>query len=199
MATRDPKQCIIDYLSQPLEQLQPSPPPPPGAPLTGWRAESRSGGGLGAKAATIQFLQERRLPDRQVHLVAFENETGQQEQWICCIIASDSGDWQFVGGANIPGEETMPRRGYPWVNLARGGRDLLWAGGRVLDQGLGVIRVRLLSANNRLCWEMRYGQVDKERERGENSWSKARKKHLIKTERGSPCRCMPAHSNPSPI
>ena len=42
----------------------------------------------------------------------------------------------------------MPRRGYPLVNLARGGRDLIWAGGRVLDQGLGVIRVRVLSANN---------------------------------------------------
>lgn len=148
MIARDPKQVILDYLCQPLGQLQPSPPPPPGVPLTGWRAESRCGGGLGAKAATVQFLQERRLSDRQVHLVAFENEMGQQKQWICCIKASASGDWQFVGGASIGGAETMPKRDYPSVNLARGGRDLLWAGGRVLDQGLGVIRVRLLSANN---------------------------------------------------
>jgi hypothetical protein len=148
MASSDPKQVICDYLSQPLGQLQPGPPPSPDAPLTRWQGEIRSGGGLGARASTIQFLQERLLPDRQVHLVAFENETGEQQQWICCIIASDAGEWQFVGGANISGEETMPRRDYPWVGLASGGRDLLWAGGRVLDQGLGVIRVRLLSANS---------------------------------------------------
>jgi hypothetical protein len=155
MTARDPKQFILDYLCQPLGQLQPHPPPPPGAPLTGWRAESRSGGGLAAKAATVQFLQERRLPDRQVHLVAFENETGHQEQWICCIKVADSGDWQFLGGANVGEEDTMPKRSNPSVNLAAGwSGDLLWAGGRVLNKGLDVVRVRLISANNLILEDM---------------------------------------------
>jgi hypothetical protein len=43
----------------------------------------------------------------------------------------------------------MPRRGYPWVNLAGSGRGgLLWAGGRVLDNGLDVIHVHLIAANS---------------------------------------------------
>ena len=42
----------------------------------------------------------------------------------------------------------MPNRSYPWVNLAGGwNRDLFWAGGRVLDNGLDVVRVRLISEN----------------------------------------------------
>lgn len=152
MSARDPKQAILDYICQPFGQLYPSPPPPPGVPLTGWQAERRRGGGLAAKAATVQFLQERCLPDRQIHLVGFENETGQQEQWICCIKVGTRGAWQFAGGAGgaHAGEEApLPRRGTPSVNLAAGWRgDLFWAGGRVHNKGLDVVRVRLIAANH---------------------------------------------------
>jgi len=42
----------------------------------------------------------------------------------------------------------MPKRNYPWVNLAGGwSRDLFWAGGSVLDNGLDLVRVRLISGN----------------------------------------------------
>jgi hypothetical protein len=152
MSARDPKQAILDFICQPLGQIQPSSPLPPGVPLTEWVAERRRGGGLGAKASTVQFLQERRLPDRQIHLVAFENETGQQEQWICYVKVATRGDWQFAGGAggtNGGEEDSMPQRGTPSVNLGAGWRgDLFWAGGRVRTKGLDVVRVRLISANN---------------------------------------------------
>ena len=152
MSAHDPKQAVLDYICQPLGQLHPSPLPPPGVPLTGWRAERRSGGGLAAKASTVQFLQERCLPDRQVHLVAFENETGHQEQWICCIRVTNSRDWQFAGGdggANGGEEDPMPQRGTPSVNLGAGWRgDLFWAGGWVRTKGLDVVRVRLIAANH---------------------------------------------------
>jgi hypothetical protein len=43
----------------------------------------------------------------------------------------------------------MPQRGNPSVNLGAGWRgDLFWAGGRVHNKGLDVVRVRLISANN---------------------------------------------------
>ena len=48
----------------------------------------------------------------------------------------------------MPTVETMPRRAYAWANLAGGWKDnLLWAGGRVLDNGLNVVRVSLISNN----------------------------------------------------
>ncbi len=151
MTEHDPKQAIIDYVSQPLGPLEPSPPPPPDMQGQGpqpWRATTRSGGGLGARASTVQFLQQRSLPDRQLHLVAFENEAGQRDQWLCCVLQDRPGHWRFAGGANIGSAKSMPVRSHPWANLAGGWKgDLLWAGGRVLDNGLDVVRVRLISEN----------------------------------------------------
>jgi hypothetical protein len=148
MTESDAKQAIIDYISLPQAPLEPSPPLPPGVQPQGRPGMIRRGGGLGARVATIRFLQERSLPDRQLHYVAFENEEGDQEHWLCCVLQEMPGHWRFVGGANMSNVETMPRRAYAWANLAGGWNDkLLWAGGRVLDNGLNVVRVSLISDN----------------------------------------------------
>jgi hypothetical protein len=142
----DPKQVIIEHISQPLGPLEPSPPPPAGVQLRGQPGMIRRGGGLGARASTVRFLQERSLPGRQLYVVMFENEEGQQEQWFQCVLQDMPDHWRNAGGANIGKGEEMPKRDYPWVNLAGGWRrDLFWAGGRVLDNGLNVVRVRLIS------------------------------------------------------
>jgi hypothetical protein len=148
MVGNDPKQAIIEHLSEPLGQIEPNPPPPPGIQLQGKPGISRKGEGLGAKKSTVKFLQERSLSDRQLHLVAFENETGQQQQWLLCVKSLTPDSWITAGGASIGGVETMPKNSNPWVNLAAGWQqDLFWAGGRVLDNGLDVVRVRLISEN----------------------------------------------------
>lgn len=56
MTENEPKQVIIDYLCRPLGVVEPSHP----SPVTGentWRGVTHRGGGLGAKAATVQFLK----------------------------------------------------------------------------------------------------------------------------------------------
>lgn len=78
MTGNDPKQAIIEYISQPLGQIEPAPPLPPGIERKGTQGIMRKGGGLGAKVQTIRFLQEQSLPDLQLHVVTFENEDGQQ-------------------------------------------------------------------------------------------------------------------------
>jgi hypothetical protein len=148
MTVPDPKQAIIDHISRPLAPLEPSPPLPPNIQLQGKPGMIRRGGGLGAKAETVRFLQERSLRDRQLHLVVFENEEGKQGQWLCCVLQDVSSYWSFAGGANVGSVETMPGRSYPWANLAGGWKgNLFWAGGRVLDNGMNVVRVRLISDN----------------------------------------------------
>ena len=148
MIESNPKQVIIEYISRPLAPLELAPPPPPDAPLQGQPGMIRRGGGLGAKVATIHFLQERNLPNRQLHIVTFENEEGYHDQWLCCVLQDRPKHWRYAGGANIGHVNEMPRRGYPWVNMAGGWKgNLLWAGGHVLDNGLDVVRVRLISEN----------------------------------------------------
>lgn len=149
MTEQEPKQTIIEYLSRPLGVLQPSSPPPAGVDQSTWHpGEARSGGGLGAKATTICFFQDRQRPGRQLHEVAFENETGQQEHWLCCVREFTPGHWRFVGGGNVAEVEHTPKRSHPWANLAGSlGKEVAWAGGRVLDNGLDVVLVRLTSEN----------------------------------------------------
>ena len=149
MTGSDPKQVIIDYLIRPLGEIQPPSPPPPGYDTSKWKSGvSRSGGGLAAKAETIQFLQAREHPHCQLHEVRFEDETGKQDHWLLCIRETTPGSWRFAGGGNVGEVEHAPRRDSAWANLAGGwSKDLFWAGGRVLDNGLDVVRVRLTSQN----------------------------------------------------
>src|ERR1051326_586990 len=100
MTTSDPKQVIIEYISQSLSKLE-TDSPSAGIQIPGYPALTRKGGGLGAKSATVSFLQERSLIDRQLHLVAFEGEAGQLDLWLCCVLQDMSGHWQSAGNANI--------------------------------------------------------------------------------------------------
>src|SRR5258706_15287457 len=78
MATSDPKQAIIDFLSQPegIVVSQPDPNTPPVLKNGRWVRQGtvQRGGGMGARVSTITFLKERRIPHRQVPAVAFEVE-----------------------------------------------------------------------------------------------------------------------------
>ena len=156
MAEHDPKQAIAEYVSLPLGVVRPNPPLP--IPALGQRrqGELRCGGGLGALEGTIHFFQERRLPDRQLHEITFEDEAGQQQHWLCSVIQNQQGDWRVGGGANVSDAKHAPVRDHPWANLAGGGwNDQFWAGGRVLDNGLDVVRVRLISKMGR-SWMTRF-------------------------------------------
>jgi hypothetical protein len=147
MTESDPKQVIIEHISEPLGQIEPEPALPSGIERKGIRGITRKGGGLGAKVQTIRFLQERTLPDLRLHAVTFENEDGRQDWWFCCVRQYLPGHWRSAGGANFHPAKNISRE-HPWINLAGGwNRDFLWAGGRVLDNGLDVVRVRLISEN----------------------------------------------------
>lgn len=149
MEENDPRQVVIDYISRPQGPIiEESTQPMPSGEGRAWRGITRAPGGLGAKASTIQFLQQRSIPDRQLHLVTFEDEEGRLASWFCCVLLEPSGHWRFAGGANVGGVEGMPKRDAPWVNM--GGswkKNLFWAGGRVLDNGLNVVRVQLVAEN----------------------------------------------------
>lgn len=149
MAGNDSKQVIIDYLIRPLGEIQPPRPPPPDYDTNKWKVGvSRSGGGLGAKTETIRFLQAREHPHCQLHEVRFEDETGRQDSWLLCVRETTPGSWRFAGGGNVGEIGHAPVRASAWANLAGGwNKELFWAGGRVLDNGLDVVRVRLTSKN----------------------------------------------------
>ena len=155
MNRQDPKQVIADFASRPPGTLQPDL-----LPLRSrsehrpWREVHRAGG-FGAKPITIRFFQERKIPGRQLHEVTFENEEGKQEHWLCYVQESTSGDWRFAGGGNVSEIEHSPRRSHPWANLAGGwdGKGF-WSGGRVLDNGLDVVRVHLISENGVMLEDM---------------------------------------------
>jgi hypothetical protein len=155
MVEHDPRQAITEYVGLPLGIVQPN--PPLHAPAQGQRfqGELRRGGGLGARDGTIRFFQERRLPDRQLHEITFEDEAGQHEHWLCFVVQDQQGGWRMGGGANVSDAKHAPGRDHPWANLAGGGwEDRFWAGGRVLDNGLDVVRVRLISKNGKVLEDL---------------------------------------------
>ncbi len=154
MTTHDPKQAIIEHVSLPLGIVHPAPPHPAGARW--WKGELHIGGGLDAQTGTIRFFQERRLPDRQLHEITFEDQAGQHQHWLCFVVQDPQGGWRMVGGANYSDDPRhSPVRPHPWVNLAGGGwEDYFWAGGLVLNNGLDIERVRLTSKNGRVLEDL---------------------------------------------
>jgi hypothetical protein len=156
MVTNDPKQAIIDFLSQPegmvVSQPEPNAPPVPKNGRWVHQGTVQRGGGMGARISTITFLKERSIPHRQVHAVAFEDETGQPHHFICFVMQDAHGSWHFEmgggGGGRGSDSQDHPRRPHPWANLAGGGwEDRFWAGGWVSDDGFNVVRVRLIGSN----------------------------------------------------
>jgi len=142
MASGSPEDVIRDYLSSPHVPVATQPVPG----TVGWRSEV-GWGGCDAKPETIHFVKVRGIPGRQAHAVTFETQAGQLMGYVCFAHQDDAGDWRFVGGAGGSANGS-PQRDEPWVNLG-GGRwpTQFYAGGRVLDDGKGVVRVRLHAAN----------------------------------------------------
>ena len=143
MQGADPKEVIVDWLVQPSVVI----------------SESRGEGGLvvgqvrqggqEADPATIRFLKERSIPGRQIHAVAFESLMDGRRfnaLWTVQLIQDDSGNWQMRGGSG--GGDDGPIREHPWANLGGGGSpDEFCMGGRVIDNGLAIARVRLVTGN----------------------------------------------------
>jgi hypothetical protein len=98
------------------------------------------------KDVLIHFLQMRSLPHCQLHEVMSENEEGHQRYWLCFLLLDEQDTWFVKAAADIT--ESSPVRTYPWINLAGGGReDEFWVGGRIIDNGFNVERVRLIATN----------------------------------------------------
>jgi hypothetical protein len=163
MGTNDPKQAIIDFLSQPegATVSQPNPLTPPVQKNGRWVRKGiiKSGGGMGAQASTITFLKARSIPNRQVHAVTFEDETGQPQYFICFVTQDAQGNWHFEmgGGGGGRGDDCQDhlRRPHPWANLAGGGwEDHFWAGGWIYDDGFNVEHVRLIGSNGQVVEDM---------------------------------------------
>ncbi len=56
--------------------------------------------------------------------------------------------WKFVGGAGGGAGGRKMIREHPWANLGGGGwPDHFYAGGRVIDNELDIVRVRLIANN----------------------------------------------------
>lgn len=142
MASIGPEQVIRERLSTlrgPIA-LQPV----PGA--AGWRSET-SVGGFNAKLGTIQFVKARSITRRQIHAVTFEDGDGRLMRFVCSVRQDSEGQWYFAGGAG-GSAQGAPTRDHAWVNLAGGGWPKeFYAGGDIVDGGLGVARVRLRAAN----------------------------------------------------
>ncbi len=145
MSNSDPKQVIVDWLIRPSVLISESKALGEG----GWRGQIRQGG-HDADPATIRFLKERSIPGRQIHSVVFESLMDGRRlkmQQIIQVIQDDNGGWHTRGGAG-GGAEDGPIREHPWVNLAGGGwPDDFYMGGPVIDNGLDIAVVRLVTGN----------------------------------------------------
>ena len=140
MASNDFRQVIIDYLSVPAVTVSDK--------STGGGLHTIiSRGGMDARAETIQFGKQRSTPDRIVQFVTFEDIQGMQMDFTCHLTQDDQGEWEFVGGAGGSGGWKVVREN-PWVNLGGGGwPDHFYAGGHVINNGLDIVRVRLVANN----------------------------------------------------
>ena len=101
------------------------------------------------RQATLRFLKERLLPQRQVYLVAFEDEKGLEQRFVCYVEQDRQGNWQFRGaaGGGISGSPG-PVIERAWASLDGGGMpDHFYAGGYVADHGEQVTKVRLIAKN----------------------------------------------------
>jgi hypothetical protein len=132
---QDPKQAVIEYLTNPPAEHRP--------------LLLRQG--FVAQAGTIQFLKESSIPHHRVYLVQYENTAGEQRRGIYFISQDEAGSWEK--SLNILGPVTHQPTAkemdtsQPWVDLNTTVSKPFWSGGRVIDHGFDVTRVRLLSRN----------------------------------------------------
>lgn len=140
MSAITPEQAIRDYLAAPEVAVSSSQQPG----MAGWRGQVAHGG-YGARPESVQFGKRRALGDRLVCVVTFTSAAGIRMRSICHLRRDDAGDWRFIGGAGGSADGD-PQRGQPWVNFCGGFGRAFYAGGRVLEHGGAVARVRLAGA-----------------------------------------------------
>jgi hypothetical protein len=141
MANIDYRQVIIDYLSVPAVTVSDKP------MGSGWHAIV-SRGGTDARLETIQFGKQRSIPGKIIQFVTFEDMQEMKHDYTCYLIQNTRGMWNFTGGAGGSDSARKIVREHPWANLGGGGwPDEFYAGGYVIDNGLDIVRVRLVAHN----------------------------------------------------
>ena len=140
MSATTPEQAISDYLTAPEIASSTAQ-----AGARGGRGQTSSGG-FGALPDSFLFGKMRALGDRRVYAVTFTTGAGAPMRMICHVRQDNAGGWRFEGGAG-GGAGGDPARGHPWVNFCGSYGRAFYAGGRVLEHGGAVARVRLVGAN----------------------------------------------------
>ncbi len=107
---------------------------------------------------TVQFLKARLLPTHQLHLIAFQDTSGQTWRWQSFLTQREDGSWVIqTSGGNLETEQPSVPDDRPYVHL-QGGQQIRMdgkgnvayefrAGGEVLDNGFAIVRVRLIAPN----------------------------------------------------
>lgn len=137
MATLDAKQVIIDELCHPRS-------------TSSWIGP--------AVKETIHFIREYSLPDRQVHIVIYEDINGQVLDYIANVSCNELGVWQVDGTSKSLHEGSLrkkPTLSFPWVRIIGGGWGNLGdgrgnhfsAGGYLTSNALSAESVRLIFKN----------------------------------------------------
>lgn len=148
MGASDPEQAILDQLAGPVGQWEPG-----GTSPGGIRSGIVHGGNPEqADLSTVRFVKHRESARRHLYFVTFEGthpRLGPQVRsfdYVYPVEPDPDGGWRVFGGAGGAGEP--PRRSTPWVNLGGGGwPDRFFAGGRIDNAGLDIVRVELRFAN----------------------------------------------------
>src|SRR5260370_15368646 len=119
---------------------------------------SRSSFPMASNLATIQFLRARTHPMHQMHYVKCEDTMGQPCFYICFLNQNEDGSWSVqttLGGYESERVQSSALQGLPWIDLRGGQRSRpggqgqgalheFYAGGEIIDNGLGIVRVRLI-------------------------------------------------------
>lgn len=129
MIVNDPKQAIIEFFCTPHGKLE-------------------------AREGTFHFLQSRSLPDQQIYEVIFKDQTGRLNRWICFLIQEPDGTWNLAGSAAVGDHDYFLPKDQPVACLAGGNVVHFWMGGKVLDRGVDVARVRLIASNGQILEDM---------------------------------------------
>ncbi len=162
MVTNDPQQVILEEIRTMHVSLGSSFFDTPTSPAHEQSDRVHQNENNDVDQIKIHFLQNRNLPDRQVHFVLTESSKGQQKYWLCGVLQDAQKYWSCVGIAErriheskiILGRATfleesdkgiVHEKAVPGVNLTFiRNKDGFWAGGPIFQNGFDVARVRLI-------------------------------------------------------
>jgi hypothetical protein len=141
MGNDDPREVALAFLTAPAFVTAQT------RGTGGWVA-STGGGGLDALSESVVFVKDRYLPNRVAYNVHFTMGAGMR--YTLALVQGNDGAWQVLGGAGGSAEEppeSAPKRGHPYANLGGGGFSRQFYAGGAIEEGNGIARVRLRSAN----------------------------------------------------